>query len=193
MIDVLLLAEWLWCMVMFFGAKLEKTLILAGGIVTSGYTATMVAPWMTKTFMPPSSTVYRWTLANISQNTIAVNSIAKYIPPEATATTEGHVQWITTHVLLSFMFVAVTLSVFVCFVVVVLLRNALWDRATPPETLIRRISAVALQAFSSTYILVISAVMLGNLAWLHSFSWLQNEVNQSLLMNWVGFMVSQVI
>lgn len=191
MLDILLIGEWLWCSLLFVGARIEKTLILAGGVLAAGYTASVVAPWMTQTFLPPSSAVFRWTMANISENTIPVNTIGKYIPPEAAAAPVDHSHWITIHILLSFMFVAVTLTVFTLFIVINLLRETLWDLPVHPWTPWKRCVAFTFRMAASAYIIVVTAVLIGNLAWIHTLGWLQQQANHSMLMGWIGALVSR--
>lgn len=193
MLDLIMLAEWLWCTVLFAGKRLERSLVLAGGAVASGYTAYVAAPWLTRTLVPISSPVYQWALRQVRLDTEPVGAIHGYIPPMAASTTLTQVHWVTTHLLLALMFGLVTLAVFLCFLTTAALRETLWDLTYAPLTWYRRWCIAGLALTAGGYLTVITAVLLGNLAWLHDLAWLQSLAAQSLVIRGVGYFAAHVL
>ncbi len=191
--DLLVMVEWVWCQIVLTHRGFQRTLILVGGAISSGYTASVIAPWLERTLTPPTSPAFRWALAQVQTNAVPAGAIHNYVPPLAAATGQNTSMWIASHVLLSILYVLITLSIFSVFVTVAMLRETLWDIPNMPVTRLQSVALHVLATAASTYLTVIFVVLVGNLAWLKDFAWIAEETAHSLAVTYVGHIVALVL
>jgi hypothetical protein len=180
-LDLIYLAEAIWCIVWFRGKGMRQVVLYAGGIVSSGYVATQLSDWLAKTFAAPSSTVFVWIESHISTDSETVSALARFVPPEPTWTGLSQTQWIALNVIKGILFVSMTLAIFVLFLTISYLVDALWDRrhlfdaeATGPLS--------SLVGFGcGLYIIVLTNLLLVDLAWLKGVPGIGHVLNDSVL------------
>lgn len=193
MIDLLVVVEWVWCQILLTHRGIQRTLILVGGALASGYTAAVLAPWLERTLTPPTSTAFRWALAQVQTKAVPVGVIHDYIPPLPASAGHNASAWVASHVLISLMYVLITVAIFSVFVMVVVLRETLWEIPNMPPTRVQRATSILLAGGASTYLTVIFVVLIGNLSWLRDFGWMAEQTAHSLAVTAVGHIVVHML
>ncbi|MCF8565697.1 hypothetical protein LLE49_13310 [Alicyclobacillus tolerans] len=193
MLDIFFFAELVWCSFLIGIRGLNQAMIYTAALFTTGYVSQTLSKWIADTFVAPPSPVFKWVESHISNRAEAVSALAGMIPPEPASTmASSHVQWITVHIVRTLVFLFITAAVFVLFHVVSKLTDALWDR---PERQFGKTPAIfspLLAIASGAYLVVLTGVFIGNLAWLQDFSGLSAPAAHSLGLHWIAYVLNAV-
>ncbi|MCL6547426.1 MAG: hypothetical protein K6T30_00780 [Alicyclobacillus sp.] len=194
MLDVLLLAEIAWCMELLRAGGAYRASLWTGGLMAATVAGVKAADWLTHVLAPPARPVLRWVEAQLSSAPGNIPVLAAMIPPEpAAGNALPEVEWIAYYVTRSLLFVSITAAVFLVFMAVGNVAEALWDRPPAAETRWERAVAAAMAAVSGVYIAALTALAAGQLAWLRPFSWTISAAANSHALHWIGWLTSRVI
>jgi hypothetical protein len=181
LLDLIYLAEVVWCIVWFRGKGMRRVVLYAGGIVSSGYVATQLSDWFAKTFVRPSSTVFLWIESHISTDSETVTALSRFVPPEPTWSGLNHTQWIALNVIKGILFVAMTLSIYLVFLTVSYLVDALWDQRHPFDSQTDGLVSSLFGFGCGLYIVVLTNMLLVDLAWFKEVPGIGHVLNESVL------------
>lgn len=185
MVDVFLLAEVAWWMMVMGKRGVSVNLLYTGGILASGYAALHVSGWLANTFVGPASPTLLWLEQHLVNDTQSVIATISLMPPVPASNAVAHSQWIALHIVKTLFFVAITAAVFTLFAVVYKLTDALWDQGS--EEFPKQFGSAALfAAASGAYLAVLTVVLAANLSWLQLFTPVSDALSQSLVAHAVG-------
>jgi hypothetical protein len=194
MIDVILLAEIGWCIAFLRTKGIQRALLLNGGVLTAGYVAYRLSDWLTNTFLPQASPVWKWVMNQIELTPQNVSGLANYIPPLAAATGGfTHSQWIAYHIVRALFYVSITAAVFMIFLVVGYLVDGLWDHPVahyPPQ---EQAITMILSGACGAYVAIVTGILIADLSWLSDFKELSMAATHSLGVFWIGHFVKLVL
>jgi hypothetical protein len=181
LLDLIFLAEAIWCVVWFRSKEMRRVVLYAGGIVSSGYVATQLSDWFAKTFVAPTSAVFHWIETQISMDSATVTTLSRFVPPEPTWAGLSETQWIALNVVKGILFVAMTVSIFLAFLTVSYLVDALWDRRHSSDPLTNPTVSSLVGLGCGLYIVVLTNLLLVDLAWLKGIPAMRHALDDSVL------------
>jgi hypothetical protein len=192
MLDLIFIAELIWCTILLRVKGFYQSLIYAGGVLTSGYAAFQLTNWLAKRFSVPSNPAFQWLSHHLTTDSESVTTLSRFIPPESASFSQmKHTQWIAYQVMRGMMYVSISAAVFLLFVAIIYLSAAVWDRPFPHLFRFDSHMATVASAVSGTYVAVLSAVFLANLAWINTFGVIGDAVHHSLTISWIGRAIAQ--
>lgn len=193
MVDLLFIAEFSWCIIWLFTKRIYDGLLYAGGIVAAGYVAWMASGWVSKWFLGPTSHAFLWLQGHVQTDAKAVSALGWMIPAEPVSTGMQSSRWIALHVAHIFTFSLITVAVFLVFHIIAYLRRALWDWPHPREGIRARVAAGIVAFVASGYFVVLSAMLLSDLAWLRGWGWLVAPLHSSYIVQLVSQFVPNTL
>jgi len=185
MLDVVLLAEILWCVLWYRSVGIHKSLLYSGGFVAAGYVSLQVSEWFTNTFLPPTNPVFTWVEGHLATDSQTRSVLSRYLPPQPAAVDLGHSHWLAYYVIQGIMVVAMTAAVFSAFLIVGYLVDALWDR--PPASLHRSATlwSLVLGLASGSYGALLTSQLVVYLAWIRNLHGLAVLLRSSAIIHWL--------
>lgn len=187
LIDILLVSEIAWCVLLIGNRTLERALFYVGALVASGYVATISAKWVTNILFGHASFTTAWLTGQIQVPAEPVGLIESVLPPQSTI--GGHVvdaHWIAIHITSAFLASLITISVFMVFIVVSQLTLALWDLPTMQARGAKKFTSYGLSLICGLYVAFLTGDTFANLSWLRLFSPISGEVSHSVLLGFVA-------
>ncbi|MCL6631768.1 MAG: hypothetical protein K6T63_03970 [Alicyclobacillus herbarius] len=193
-IDLVLLLEIAWCSV-FFGCRGRTRASLSmAGMLVAGYSAPVISGWLAEVLVPPGSRVMAWLTQQVAAPPTAVPVLSAFLPAHEVAvaySTPG--QWMALTLLRGLLTTAITLAVFLLFVITSYLVDVY--RRTPdvrgrfggwsPTTL-------TLGAGCGVYWAFLTAVSIADLSWIRPFSFLAEGASTSLGLHAAAFLLEAV-
>ncbi|MCL6441980.1 MAG: hypothetical protein K6T83_00710 [Alicyclobacillus sp.] len=197
MLDLLFLAEISWCIVVLRTMQPQRTVVCAAGMAAAGYAGVSMSSWLQRVLAPPGSPTMDWIIqkvANMEDRKVAV--LASFVPAEPTTAGSGtgsELTWIAQHVAHALFAGAISLAVFLLFLVTTMLRNALWDtKISVPghaDGLLRGMVSIC----CGVYVATMSGWMLGNAAWICPNTFIPEAVTHSFGMQLIRMAASRVL
>jgi hypothetical protein len=192
-IDILLVAEFTWTVFLLSIVSNRRAMICTAGTITSGYLGFAVGAWFTNVFAPPGSPAMLWIENHMTQDVEHVMSILSFVPPEPVSVQPVfHIQWVAYHVLRVISFVVLTITVFIVFVVVSYAIDAILDYEEVRKGGKPRFWPALCGISCGVYLVVLTTLFIGNLAWLKPLSFLPHEVENSLITRWIAVVVQTI-
>ncbi len=191
LLDILLIVEIAWCMVLIGQKTMERTLLYLGGLISAGYVASISSSWATQVLVGRNNAAMTWIAGQIKAPAQPVGLLATVLPP--TSAIGGHginSEWIALHVATAILVFLMTISVYALFVVVSQLAFALWDSPDVQTTGTNRKISYLLGLGGGVYIAFLTGTALANLSWLRSFSILSDAVGHSILLSFASTLIS---
>lgn len=185
MLDLLLFAEIAWCTVLISAQGPRRALLYSGGVLTSGFAASQLSGWLARVLLPVASQSFLWLQSQISLDTQNAAVLSGFIPAEPVLSGLPNSSWITEHIVKTMFYIGITVAVFLLFIVVDYLYNALYDRPQSPRRRGERVLTPLLAMGTGVYLALLTGVLLGNLAWLQQFTPLTHSAAHSLSMHWI--------
>jgi hypothetical protein len=168
-------------------------MIYTAGAITSGYLGWTVGAWFTNVFAPPGSPAMLWIKNHMTQDVEHVMSILSFIPPEPVSVQPVfHSQWAAYHVLRVLASVAMTLTAFIVFVVVSSAIDVILDYEDIGRDGKLRVLPAICGISCGVYLVVLTSLLVGNLAWLKPLSFLPREVETSLITRWIAAVIQSL-
>lgn len=190
MLDILLLAEFVWVF-FWFGRKTPwTTLLYTAGLFTAGTAASNLSSWLVSTFTPPASPAFKWVEAHIHNPSTSV-LLQTFISPQTVAsTTTTPLQWIAYSIWKTLFLAMMTLAIFLAFVALKSVITVLSKprRAHNNGNYLTFIAA----GINGFYILFLTADTLGNLAWLKALAPFQQSLSGSLGIHAAAYLIQLV-
>lgn len=179
LIDLLCVAELAWSVVWLSGKPLREALLLAGGVVSSGYVAAQCSSWLAQVWVKPTSAVVVWVHSRLNTDAGTVNALSRFLPSEPAWSGLSATQWIAWHVVQGVLFILMTAAIFAVFRVTVFLSHALWDIRNPRETSSPMVTNIILGTGCGLYAAALTCLLLVQLAWIKDLPALGHALNDS--------------
>lgn len=191
MIDLLLLAEIAWITITLSTVNLQRLLIYIGGLLSANYVAFGLSAWLMKSFALSGNHAFLWLTNQMDTSTAYVGIVTTVIPAESVAIGSiPHARWIAEHVLHALLFVGITCSIFILFLIVGSVADAVWDiQIHNLHSRVQRRFAGFLSAICALIVAGQTGYALANLAWLKSFSIIKVDMNQSILLSLLNMLL----
>jgi hypothetical protein len=183
LVDILLVSEVAWCILLIGQRTLERTLFYAGALVASGYVATISSAWVTSVLFGRAASAMSWITAQVKVPAEPVGIIGTVLPPESAL--GGHsidTHWIAFHVTSALLATLITISVFMLFIVISQLSFALWDTPDSFAKGSKQYLSYICSLICGLYVAFLTGDALANLSWLRMFSPMSTQVGHSVLL-----------
>ncbi|KRW91152.1 hypothetical protein SD51_10740 [Alicyclobacillus tengchongensis] len=168
MIDLCLVAEACWVWLWIRTKQTEQALLYVAAILTSMYVAVHLTPWFVRTFIETGS-AFSWLMQEISLNTHAVGWMQHVVPsvPASNADASSYSRWLSLQVLHVLITIMMAWAVFMVFVAVDSVAEAIWDEPQRAqhlvgEQLLRNLAA----AFAGLWVAATTLCLLVTLDWI---------------------------
>jgi len=181
MMDIIFLAIFCWCVLLMIRKDFDKALLYAGGVIAAGFVATQISEWVTQRFASPVNALYHWVAVQVTTQPPGIGVLSIFLPPVETMTSANTSIWIATHVVRVLLQVSITIAIFILFVVIAKLSDALWDRESLLPSNLNRIMTVFISLGTATYVIVLSVLFTTSLAWIRQFPLLSKSISQSIV------------
>ncbi|WP_067930398.1 hypothetical protein [Alicyclobacillus kakegawensis] len=181
MVDLVLFLEIAWCSV-FFGCRgRTRAFLCAGGMVVAGYVAAQTDDWLAGVLVPPDSRVFAWMVQQVAAPPNSVAVLSAFLPTRAVTVYNPPGQWLAVSLLRGLFSTAITLAVFLMFVIMSYLLDV-YRRAPDAKGRFHgwSLATLLVGAGCGMYCAFLSAVTMADLSFLRPFSFLAAHASGSL-------------